>query len=276
MAAERPDKKEKKEKKEKRSDESGVSKPKKDKKDKKDKKEKLAAAALEEKLQQDAAKQSASKNASADDDSDSDSDMEDGAGETALEKTVVPFAVPIADEKGQKKVYKTIRKGKLCLALSFRIWAHVGSTNKLELTYFSHAAAKNNTLKRGVKEVVKTLRKSPSSGPGYTGFPGLVVIAGDISPQDVISHLPVLCEDHNVPFVFVTSRAELGAAAKTKRPTSVVMIMEKPDAKKAGSSKKAADEEDGEAYGESYASLAKYMQKEYVKQSFWAKGESKA
>ncbi len=55
MAADKPDKKEKKDKK--RSDESGVSKSKKDKKDKKDKKEKLAAA-LEEKLQQDAAAQS--------------------------------------------------------------------------------------------------------------------------------------------------------------------------------------------------------------------------
>ncbi len=146
-----------------------------------------------------------------------------------------------------------------------------------ELTRLYHAAAKNNTLKRGVKEVVKTLRKSPASAPGQTSFPGLVIIAGDISPADVISHLPVLCEDHNVPFIFVTSRAELGAAAKTKRPTSVVMIMEKQDAKKAAASKKAAaDDEEGEAYGETYASLAKYLQKEYVKQSFWAKGESKA
>lgn len=86
----------------------------------------------------------------------------------------------------------------------------------------------------------------------------------------------MLCEDHNVPFIFVTSRAELGAAAKTKRPTSVVMIMEKQDGKKKAASKKDDEEEDGEAFGEAYASLAKYVQKEYVKQSFWAKGESKA
>ena len=46
----------------------------------------------------------------------------------------------------------------------------------------SIAAAKNNTLKRGVKEVVKALRKSPPSAPGYTSFPGLVIIAGDIDP----------------------------------------------------------------------------------------------
>lgn len=133
-------------------------------------------------------------------------------------------------------------------------------------------AAKNNTLKRGVKEVVKTLRKSPPSAPGYTSFPGVVVIAGDISPQDVISHIPVLCEDHNVPFIFVTSRAELGAAAKTKRPTSVIMIMEKREGKKA----KAAEEDTEEDYAEAYASLAKYVQKEYGKQAIWVKGESQA
>ncbi|KAG6001940.1 hypothetical protein E4U21_003621 [Claviceps maximensis] len=243
MAAERPDKKEKKDKK--RSDESGgVSKPKKDKKEKKEKKDKLAAV-LDEKLQKDvvAAKPNA------DNDSDMDEDVAP-AEVLPLERTVVPFAVPVADEKGMKKVYKTIRK-----------------------------AAKNGTLKRGVKEVVKTLRKSPASAPGYTSFPGVVIIAGDISPMDVISHIPVLCEDHNVPFIFVTSRAELGAAAKTKRPTSVVMIMEKPEGKKKAASKDAAaskDEEGDESFGDAYASLVKLVQKEYSKQSFWTKGESKA
>lgn len=140
-------------------------------------------------------------------------------------------------------------------------------------------AAKNNTLKRGVKEVVKTLRKSPASSPTNTAFPGVVIIAGDISPQDVISHLPVLCEDHNVPFLFVTSRAELGAAAKTKRPTSVVMIMEKdPSGGKKSKSKKEGDEneDDGEGFAEAYASLVKYAQKEFQKQAFWVQGESRA
>lgn len=137
-------------------------------------------------------------------------------------------------------------------------------------------AAKNNTLKRGVKEVVKTLRKSPAAGPGVTSFPGVVIIAGDISPADVISHIPVLCEDHNVPYIFVSSRAELGAAAKTKRPTSVVMIMEKRDGKKKAKDEAADKEGDGEEFAESYAALAKYIQKEFNKQAFWTKGESRA
>jgi H/ACA ribonucleoprotein complex subunit 2 len=104
MAAEKPDKKEKKDKK--RSDESGVGKVKKEKKDKKDKKEKLAAA-LDAQKQQEAA----TKTSPAVTKDDSDSDMEeDKAEELPLERTVVSFAIPVADEKGMKKVYKTIRK----------------------------------------------------------------------------------------------------------------------------------------------------------------------
>ncbi len=54
----------------------------------------------------------------------------------------------------------------------------------------------------------------------------LCVLAGDISPMDVISHLPVFCEELGVNYVFVTSKAELGEAAKTKRPTSCVLLTE--------------------------------------------------
>lgn len=52
----------------------------------------------------------------------------------------------------------------------------------------------------------------------------LLVLAADISPIDIISHLPVLSEDASVPYVFVASKEELGRASATKRPTSCVMI----------------------------------------------------
>ena len=98
---------------------------------------------------------------------------------------VLPFAKPLASKKLNKKVLKTVKK-----------------------------ASKAKNVKRGVKEVVKALRK---------GDKGLVVIAGDISPADVISHLPVLCEDHSVPYIFVPSKQDLGSAGATKRPTSVAV-----------------------------------------------------
>lgn len=70
----------------------------------------------------------------------------------------------------------------------------------------------------------------------------MIVLAADISPMDVISHIPVLCEDHGIPYIFVPSRAELGAASNTKRPTSVVMVSEKGGKKKAGEKTEAEGE----------------------------------
>ena len=49
-------------------------------------------------------------------------------------------------------------------------------------------------LKRGVKDVVKSIKK---------GSKGLCVIAADVSPVDVISHIPLLCEDAGIPYIFV-------------------------------------------------------------------------
>jgi H/ACA ribonucleoprotein complex subunit 2 len=64
--------------------------------------------------------------------------------------------------------------------------------------------------------------------------------------MDVISHIPVLCEDHSVPYIYIRSRAQLGEASATKRPTSVVMIGKERSGKKAGEN----DEEFVEAYGD--------------------------
>lgn len=49
-------------------------------------------------------------------------------------------------------------------------------------------------------------------------------MAGDISPIDVLTHMPVLCEDANIPYAFVPSKTELGQAGSTRRPTCCVMI----------------------------------------------------
>uniref|UniRef100_A0A7S2RHT0 H/ACA ribonucleoprotein complex subunit 2 n=1 Tax=Eucampia antarctica TaxID=49252 RepID=A0A7S2RHT0_9STRA len=70
-------------------------------------------------------------------------------------------------------------------------------------------------IRRGVKEVVKGIRK---------GDKGLCILAGDVFPIDVVSHLPVLCEEAGIPYLYVPSKQDLGAAASTKRPTSVVLI----------------------------------------------------
>lgn len=104
-------------------------------------------------------------------------------------KAVNVIAQPLAGKKSTKKIHKLVRKA---------------SSAKL--------------IRRGVKEVVKGLRKGES---------GLCILAGDIYPIDVISFLPILLEEKSVPYLFVPSKQDLGAAACTKRPTSVVLIKTK-------------------------------------------------
>merc|ERR1711998_823481 len=109
--------------------------------------------------------------------------------EETPEIEVGPFCEPLAEAKLTKKLYKCIKK-----------------------------ATKTKQVLRGVKEVVKAVRK---------GTKGVCVIAGNISPMDVISHLPILCEENAVPYIYVRSKEELGAAALTKRPTSCMLIAPK-------------------------------------------------
>ena len=55
----------------------------------------------------------------------------------------------------------------------------------------------------------------------------LCVIAGDISPIDVITHVPVLCEEAGIKYVYVPSKEQLGASSGCKRPTSCILIVPK-------------------------------------------------
>lgn len=45
----------------------------------------------------------------------------------------------------------------------------------------------------------------------------------------MIAHVPILCEDNGVTYIYVPSREQLGIACQTKRPTSVVLITLKDD-----------------------------------------------
>jgi H/ACA ribonucleoprotein complex subunit 2 len=38
-------------------------------------------------------------------------------------------------------------------------------------------------------------------------------LAADVSPIDVISHIPIICENKNIQYIYVRSRLELGVAA---------------------------------------------------------------
>lgn len=64
-------------------------------------------------------------------------------------------------------------------------------------------------LKKGANEATKTLNR---------GISEFIVMAADASPIEIVLHLPLLCEDKNVPYVFVPSKVALGRACGVSRP----------------------------------------------------------
>jgi len=64
-------------------------------------------------------------------------------------------------------------------------------------------------LKKGANEATKTLNR---------GISEFIVMAADTEPLEILLHLPLLCEDKNVPYVFVPSKAGLGRACGVSRP----------------------------------------------------------
>ncbi|XP_046939319.1 H/ACA ribonucleoprotein complex subunit 2 isoform X1 [Lynx rufus] len=79
-----------------------------------------------------------------------------------------PIAQPLASRRLTRKLYKCIKK-----------------------------AVKQKQIRRGVKEVQKFINK---------GEKGIMVLAGDTLPIEVYCHLPVMCEDRNLPYVYIPSK----------------------------------------------------------------------
>ncbi|MBY6293766.1 50S ribosomal protein L7ae [Nanohaloarchaea archaeon H01] len=56
----------------------------------------------------------------------------------------------------------------------------------------------------GTNEVTKSIERNEAE---------LVVIAGNVSPEEIVMHLPALSEDKDISYTFVPDKEELGIAA---------------------------------------------------------------
>lgn len=59
----------------------------------------------------------------------------------------------------------------------------------------------------------------------------LVIFAGDVTPIDVMCHLPAVCEEKGISYVYTPSRADLGVAMGVRRGTVALLIRENDDYK---------------------------------------------
>jgi len=80
------------------------------------------------------------------------------------------------------------------------------------------SASNAKQLRKGANEATKTLNRGQSK---------LIIMAADANPLEILLHLPLLCEDKNVPYIFVSSKEALGRACQVSRQVVACSILQK-------------------------------------------------
>ena len=82
-------------------------------------------------------------------------------------------------------------------------------------------ARKTGKVEKGTNEVTKAIER---------GITSLVYVAEDVQPPEVVAHLPLLCEERKVSYIFVPSKTRLGQATGLDVGSAAACIVEAGDA----------------------------------------------
>jgi large subunit ribosomal protein L7Ae len=82
-------------------------------------------------------------------------------------------------------------------------------------------AKQSGKIRKGTNETTKAIER---------GVAKLVIIAEDVEPPEVVAHLPIICDERNVPYVFVPTRASMGPALGIDVGAASACIVESGDA----------------------------------------------
>ncbi len=84
-------------------------------------------------------------------------------------------------------------------------------------------AKTDGKVRRGTNEATKAVER---------GIAKIVYIANDVTPPELVAHLPILCDERGIAYVHVPSKQDLGRASGVEVSTASVAIVEEGSAKK--------------------------------------------
>jgi len=84
-------------------------------------------------------------------------------------------------------------------------------------------ARETGKIKKGTNETTKAVER---------GLAKLVYIAMDADPPEIVAHLPLLCEEKNIPYLYVKSKTDLGRASGIEVSAASACIVDEGEAKK--------------------------------------------
>jgi large subunit ribosomal protein L7Ae len=82
-------------------------------------------------------------------------------------------------------------------------------------------ARDSGKIKKGTNEVTKAVERANAK---------LVLIGGDVEPAEIVMHLPMLCEEKKIPYVYVP-KADIGSAVGIHVSTAAACIVDAGKAK---------------------------------------------
>ncbi|KAF8818513.1 putative 60S ribosomal protein L7a [Cardiosporidium cionae] len=156
-----------------------------------------------------------------------------------------PISSPLLEGKALERSLRLIKKAVVYERESRQ-------QNKQSNTIASKTIAKSSSvrcLKRGVQEVTKSLRK---------GSTGILFLAADVYPVDIIAHLPILCEEKDILYAYLGSKKTLGMACRSKRATSAILVQPCPREKQ-GSNASQLDDTNENDYNDLYKKVRKVI-----------------
>ncbi|MEE6210507.1 50S ribosomal protein L7Ae [Salarchaeum sp. III] len=82
-------------------------------------------------------------------------------------------------------------------------------------------ARDTGSVKKGTNETTKSIER---------GNADLVFVAEDVSPEEIVLHIPELADEKGIPYVFVDTQDELGNAAGLEVGSAAAAVVDAGDA----------------------------------------------
>ncbi|MFX0059517.1 MAG: ribosomal L7Ae/L30e/S12e/Gadd45 family protein [Candidatus Hodarchaeota archaeon] len=87
--------------------------------------------------------------------------------------------------------------------------------NEIKNKLATIAETRDSKIRKGMNEVTKSIERNVAK---------IVVMAEDVSPPEILFHIPLLCEEKMVPYGYISTKKELGNVVRLNISASAIAI----------------------------------------------------
>ncbi|NVM35686.1 MAG: 50S ribosomal protein L7ae [Candidatus Lokiarchaeota archaeon] len=87
--------------------------------------------------------------------------------------------------------------------------------NQLKNALTTIAETRDSKIRKGMNEVTKSIERVQAK---------IVVMAEDVSPPEILFHIPLLCEEKGIAYGYLSTKKELGNVVRINVSSSAIAI----------------------------------------------------